>query len=244
MANSPTTEQAPNSPAVVPPSIQGRLSFSTPTDDFVAFVRSRENEYKGRDGRGKEQHYVPLTELYTYWTIPKIREACESYSEAFPTRHRLIKDRYLRVFSTLVFIGKLSYLPAFQRMGLGDQRFPDTTLPNDWEQSPSHRSMFDDFKSHQWTFFPVILDRDSLDDTWLPPERILPLRVQAKIREQLYSDRATITKVQFHPSCNSLVKVSWRRRSIPGSFMDLCAVPDFIFLQRVTAHTRRTHPTY
>lgn len=208
MANSPTTEQAPDSPAVAPPSIQGRLSFSTPTDDFVAFVRSKENEYKGRDGRGKEQHYVPLTELSTYWTIPKIREACESYSEAFPTRHRLIKDRYLRVFSTLVFIGKLSYLPAFQRMGLGDQRFPDTTLPNDWEQSPSHRSMFDDFKSHQWTFFPVILDRDSLDDTWLPPERILPVRVQATIREQLYSDRAAITKVQFHPSCNSLVKVS------------------------------------
>lgn len=230
MANSPTTEQAPYSPADAPPLIQSRLSFSTPTDDFVAFVRSRENEYKGRDGLGKEQHYVPLTELSTYWTIPKIREACESYSEAFPTRHGLIKDRYLRVFSTLVLIGKLSYLPAFQRLGLWDQKFPDTTLPGQWEQSPSYKSMFDDFKSHQWTFFPVILDRDSLDDTWLPPERILPVRVQATIREQLYSDRAAITKVQFHPSCNSLVKVSWRRKPTPRSFVDPCAVPDFIFV--------------
>lgn len=203
-------DQGSDFPAIAPPSIQGRLSFSTPTDDFVAFVRSRANEYRGRDGFGKEQHYVPLSELSTYWTIPKIREACESYSEAFPTRHRLIKDRYLRVFSTLVLIGKLPYLPAFQRLELWDQKFPDTTLPGQWEQSPSHRSMFDDFKSHQWIFFPVILDRDSLDDTWLPPERILPVRVQGTIRAQLYSDRAAITKVQFHPSCNSLVKVSWK----------------------------------
>lgn len=149
-----------------------------------------------------------------------IRDTCESYSEAIPTRPRLIKDRYLRIFSTLVLIGKLPYLPAFQRLGLVDEKFPDTILPGPWEQLPSYKSMFDDFKNHQWIFFPVILDRDSLDDTWLPPERILPVHVQAKIREQLYSDRAAITKVQFHPSCNSLVKVSWRKnRSLEASLV-------------------------
>lgn len=217
MTDSATTEQPPYGPAVTAPSIHGHLSKSTPTDEFIAFVQSKAKEYTGRDGRGEEQHYVPLTELSTYWTIPKMREVCESYSETVPTKYRLLKDRYLRVFSTLVFIGKLSFLPAFQRLGLLDQRFPDTFLPDYWEQSPSHRSMFDDFKSHQWTFFPVILDRDSLDDTWLPPERILPVRVQATIREQLYSDRAAITKVQFHPSCNSLVKVSRRRNQSLGA---------------------------
>ena len=211
MADTPIHELTPPGPAVTPPPIHGSFSNSIPTDDFAAFVRSKENDYKGRDGRGKEQHYVPHSELLAYWTIAKIRDACESYPARIPTRPSLIRDRYLRVFSTLVFIGKLSYLPAFQRNGFRDEKFPDTTIPEPWEQSPSHKSMFVDFTRHQWIFFPVILDRDSLDDTWLPPERILPICVQATIREQLRDERAAITKVQFHPSCNSLVKVSWRR---------------------------------
>lgn len=216
MADTPTHEPAPYGPASTPPPIYGFLSNSIPTDDFVAFVLSKQNEYKGRDGRGIEQHYVPHDELLQYWTIGRIRDACGSYSEAITTRHHLIRDHYLRVFSTLVFIGKLSYLPAFQRNSFKDEKFPDTTLPGSWEQSPTHRSMFDDFKRHQWIFFPVILDRDSLDDTWLPPERILPICFQTTIREQPHSERAAITKVQFHSSCNSLVNVSRRREPNPG----------------------------
>lgn len=207
-ADSPTTEQAPHGPVVTPPPIHGRVSNSTPTGEFLAFVKSKKDEYKGRDGRGKERHYVPYTELLEYWTTDRIRDACESYDEAIAVRYSLIRSRLLRVFSTLVFIGQLSYLPDFKRNGYYDEKFPDTTLPEPWEQSPPYKSMFNDFKNHQWKFFPVILDRDSLDDNWLQSERILPVCVQAKIREQFSGERAAITKVQFHPSCNSLVGVS------------------------------------
>lgn len=216
-AGTPTDEQAPHSTAETPPSIQGHLSNSTPTDAFVDFVRRKKAEYKGRDGRGKEQNYVPHTELYTYWTDARIREACQSYSEGITTRHNLIRSRFLRVFSTLVYIGKLSYIPAFQQNGLCDQRFPDTTLPGSWIHSPCHGSMFDDFKEHQWIFFPVILNRDSLENTSLPPERILPLSIEETIRSQSHIDRAAITKVRFHPSCNELVNVSWRTKTINGN---------------------------
>lgn len=67
--------------------------------------------------------------------------------------------------------------------------------------------MFDDFKSHQWIFFPVIIDRDILDDRSLPPEQVLPLCFQDTIRGGHHHNRATIAKVKFHQSCNNLVEV-------------------------------------
>lgn len=242
MAYSTTTEQATHGPAITPPPIQ-RLLNSTPTDNFLKFLETKQVEYIGRDGLGREQTYVPHTELAKYWTIAKIRDACDSYSEGIATRHRSIKDHYLRVFSTLLSIGELGYFPSFRRNGLSDQKFPDATIPKDWEQWPAHRSMFENFKKQQWMFFPVILDRDILDDTWLPPERILPVRIEATIRERLHNDRASITKVQFHPSCNNLIKVSWRREPNPrpGHCLACCAVSDFIFPHRVTARHRRIH---
>lgn len=158
---------------------------------------------------------MPHNELFRYWTIARIRDACESYSEGIDTRPDLIRNRYLRVFSTLVYVGHLAYIPAFQQNELWDQRFPNTTLPGPWAPVPSYRSMFDAFKDHQWMFFPVILDRDSLDSSWLPPERILPIHIEEIIRPQLHSERAAITKVRFHPSCNSLVKSDGTAESNP-----------------------------
>ncbi|KAG6359692.1 hypothetical protein INS49_010744 [Diaporthe citri] len=204
----PTEDQTQDLMDETPPFVQEHPlnPNSAPTDEFVEFVQRKKNEYRGRDGSGMEQHYIPHTELLTYWTDARIQDVCESYAEGIVTSLDLIREQYIRVFSTLVYTGNLSYIPAFQKNELWDQRLPATTLPGPWEQLPSYQAMFDDFKSHQWTFFPVILDRYSLDDTWLPPERILPICAQATIREQLHSDRAAITKIQFHPSCNSLLK--------------------------------------
>lgn len=228
-AGTPTDDGASHAAAANPPPIQGRLSNSTPTDDFTEFVQRKRQEHKGRDGYGREKGYVPHNELLEYWTIARIRDACESYSEGFDTRHALIRNRYLRVFSTLVYIGELSYFPLFQQRELSDRTFPHTTDPGPWAQVPIYGSLFNGFKSHQWTFFPMILEADILDDTWLPAERILPIRIQATIREQLHSDRADIRKVQFHPSCNSLVKVSWKTKPAPESFLNLWAVSEFVF---------------
>lgn len=204
----PTHDPTPYAAAVNTPPIYGHLSNSTPTDAFAEFVQRKRQEYEGRDGYGRVQGYVPHNELLKYWTPARIRDACESYSEGITTRHDLIRKHYLRVFSTLVYIGKLSYIPAFQQYVLEDGRFPDTTPPGPLAQAPSYKSMFDDFKDHQWIFFPVVLDRDKLDNTWLPSERILPICMEETIRSQLHSERASITKVQFHPSCNKLAKVS------------------------------------
>lgn len=204
----PTHDPTPYAAAVNPPPIHGHLSNSNPTDAFTEFVQQKRQQYKGRDGYGRVKGYVPRDELFNYWTVSRIRDACESYSEGITTRHNLIRNRLLRVFSTLVYIGKLSYIPTFQYHGLSDQRFPDTTPPGPLSQAPSYKSMFDDFKDHQWIFFPVILDRDTLDNTWLPPERILPICIEEPIGSQLHREKASITKVWFHPSCNELAKVS------------------------------------
>lgn len=216
-ADTPTDEQTSHSTNETPRPTQDHLSNSAPTDLFAEFVRHKRREYKGRNGYGMEQGYVPHNELFRYWTIARIQDACQSYSEGIATRHDLIRNRFLRVFSTLVYIGKLSYIPAFQQHGLCDQRFPDTTLPGSWIQLPSYGSMFNDFKAYQWIFFPVILNRDMLENTSLPPERILPLCIEDTIRSQSNIDRAAITKVRFHPSCNEIVEVSWRNETNNGS---------------------------
>ncbi|KAI3394706.1 hypothetical protein diail_2291 [Diaporthe ilicicola] len=195
----------PRGTAGTPSFVHAHFSNSIPTDAFLEFVQQKRQNYKGKNGHGEVQYYLPLSELLTYWTIPRIRAACESYSERIIVKHNVIRDRFLRVFSTLVYIGSLSYLPAFQRRDLSDQRFPDTTLPGFWESSPAHMSMFENFRNHQWMFFPVIIDRDSLDDRLLPPEQILPLWSEEVIREKFHN-RASITKIRFHPSCNNLIK--------------------------------------
>lgn len=213
MAAPSVVEQTPAfGTAETSPYVPGRLVDSRPTDAFVEFVMRKQQDYEGRDGHGRSRSYLPLTELSAYWNGNRIRNACESYSERIiqVTDLNIIRTNYLRVFSTLVYIGSLSYLPAFQERGLSDQRFPDTTLPGFWNSSLAHKSMFEAFKRHQWMFFPVIIDRDSLNGRLLPPEQILPLSSEETLRRRDYEDRATISKIKFHPSCNNLVRVGSR----------------------------------
>ncbi|KAJ0124541.1 hypothetical protein J7T55_005879 [Diaporthe amygdali] len=185
---------------------QNDLAAAGPTDAFLEFIERKRSEYKGRNGYGKEQHYLPRSELFTYWTIARIRDVCESYSEDMSIRCELIKHRYLCVFSTLVYIGQLSFLPAFKRFDLTDNKFPVNTVPGVLEKSEPYIAMFNSFQKNHWMFFPVVLDRDSLDDTLLPPERILPLCFEETIRPRAGNDRAAFTRVCFHPSCNNLIK--------------------------------------
>lgn len=203
MANTPSGGHTAETPSF----IHSHLSNSAPTDAFVEFVQKKKHKYKGRNGHGEEQHYLPRSELFAYWDISRIRSACESYSEDITIRPSLVREHYLCIFSTLVYIGQLSFLPAFKRFDLTDERFPDNTPPGVWENSPFYIPMFNIFQRNQWMFFPLKLDRDRLDDTSLPPERILPLCFEETIRSKMPTDRASITKVCFHPSCDNLFKV-------------------------------------
>lgn len=215
MLLSKTAAQTPHWPCESPQRNQGRLQVPIdmePTNTFAEFLREKEKRYRGRNGYGEEQFYIPLRDLKEYWTLRRIRTACDSYSPNIYIRPELIQCHYLRVFSILVHIGMLSYMSTFHDHGMSDNRFPVNgslsmvlgPLP------PSLEAMDSYFQKYQWMFYPVVLDQDELDHTTLSPKRILPLCSEEEIGRRMAAreEAATISKVNFDPSCNRLCEVS------------------------------------
>lgn len=102
------------------------------------------HKVKGVNGTGNQADYVPYTALEEYWQhdrISKILLSC-NYEKAINVMITEVMKRFLRIFSTLVYISrsgapKVSYIEQFCRLDLDDHNLPFTTGPLAFSEAPT-----------------------------------------------------------------------------------------------------------
>jgi hypothetical protein len=198
--------------AAIAPSSHLNANPSPATFAFVNFIHNHRR--LGRDGLGQKRYYVPFSTLHDYWEEDyKIQDVIGNNSIALPTD--VIRSRFLRVFSTLVYTGLVSCLPEFAKHSLHDGVFPLIKFPAaHWPDAPLYVDMFDKLQPEQWMFFPLEFHHDKLIDVELAARHILPLASEELLVD---GDAAQIFKIEVDKSCNMLHNV--RLRIAPRVFI-------------------------
>ena len=124
----------------------------------------------GINGRLEVQKYVPARELKKYWSEENVRQVIESIIPNIPVQFETITGRYLKVFSTLVFIDQPEHIRLFLKQGIGDNKLPLDSLPDTWN------GVVDKFLVEQWQFCPWDFIIQESDMRELYTRQILPVR--------------------------------------------------------------------
>lgn len=127
--------------------------------------------HKGTDCDGRERQYVRHSTLVNYWNPDQFADFIQCFrpEQAHLILRRKIRDRYLRVFSTLAFASAANPDVVQELMLLVNNKVSDDRLPSGEPEnylSPDAWRLFDE---HQWTFFPI--DLASTDKDWLRLDR-------------------------------------------------------------------------
>ncbi len=177
-----------------------------PFSKFAEFVADTKSKNIGHDIAGNPKKYVPYSALVTYWTTGSISRVLR----AFPGSGRLdididlIKRRYLRIFSTLVYTSPAAvnnFQNLFISKNLDDKRLPWRSRPSEWPDEKFFRDFFKQIAPHQWQFFPFDFSRDNLHDLRIDDECILPIDPTTPIAQ---GSAATIERFEVHPESNNL----------------------------------------
>jgi hypothetical protein len=174
-----------------------------PVLDFTRHVDEKKNNYIGRNGRDESKPFIPVAELEKYWKKRKIEAVCKAYKPHLPTTFDAIQTHSLRIWSILVYLGKVQYFHIFPSNNISDDQLPFGVIPPALS-APAYHELFQDIFEYQWLFCPLVLDYARLSDLKLEPRHILPFHGQEKVK---VSDAAHIFKVRVHKECNKAIKV-------------------------------------
>lgn len=122
--------------------------------------------------RTKKASFVPFHALKAYWSPDRLEVVLSLLSPA--PSIKAVRDRYLRVFTILVLLDEIELLESFTSYGLEDTHWPRVEPFPQWPATTEFAQFFDEFKHHQWKYFPLDLDEDELIDRKLSPNHILP----------------------------------------------------------------------
>ncbi|CAN9134019.1 unnamed protein product [Alternaria alternata] len=116
---------------------------------------------------------VSIRALQTYLSTDRVRKLL-LYINISSNYERIVRDRYLVVFSVLLSIHRGPYITSFvQYDQLVDERLPFLSR-DDWPEVC--KVIFDEFYEAQWKFCAKRLVYDRLNDTRLHADEIVPFR--------------------------------------------------------------------
>jgi hypothetical protein len=191
---SPTTLHSPVAPC-------DQLSIPSTVVDFLNYIEdSTELAVEASPPSLHTRPFVPISTLSRYLTDDRVRKILSS-SYAPASACPQVRSGYLRVFTILVRIRKLSYLRHF----LANPRLSDTFLPfvndSDWQGEP--RDFFHLFFEAQWQFCAQKLEPNILNGDYHIDERvIIPIVGRRAIKK---GPDSTSAEVEVHPDYNHLV---------------------------------------
>ncbi|KAF2466682.1 kinase-like protein [Lindgomyces ingoldianus] len=151
----------------------------------------------GTDGNGEVMRYVPYGDLKHYWSSERINSVLQSCT--LPTS--MVDDiyqRFLRIFSILVFIDRPQYLKVFRRRGINDENLPFSGhWPYRTNEGDDFQLALRDIYQNQWTFCPIEFGQKIMYKRKLETCQILPF-----VREQNLGAGgfAECYKVRIHSS--------------------------------------------
>ncbi|KAM0425860.1 hypothetical protein ACHAPT_008798 [Fusarium lateritium] len=155
------------------------------------------SEREGQPPR-KDCLYVPPSLLKEYWDKNPVRQVLDSCS--LHANADQITKRFLRVFSTLVYIGQPENVTLFTLKNRDDYQLPILELPREFPPA------LQEFWEQQWMFCPLEFSRDLVYKRELHSRHILPVTYRESLRDNAYGgDGPSIRKVEIHPKCNSIL---------------------------------------
>ncbi|QGI85876.1 uncharacterized protein FFB20_10578 [Fusarium fujikuroi] len=149
------------------------------------------NARTGVNGFGEDKKYVSGTQLENYWSPTTLCEIISTIDPPIAVSVDTIRQMYLRIFSILVFIGKLGNISLFSKPGINDSNLPLGTN----HLLPEWRGCLDEFLIQQWQFCPWAFPRLESDERQLPARQILPLRYEAQLTREGWSSPAARIQV-------------------------------------------------
>ncbi|OTA62684.1 kinase-like protein [Hypoxylon sp. EC38] len=165
----------------------------------MSFAKWTDNiKRSGEDGNGQPAEFVSPCDLTTHWSHKRIKELLKDYRVVGATVDTIL-CAYIRVFSILVFIDRLDYLPEFMEYGLNDCSLPLTQRPFGWPENRQLDQVFEYFQEFQWKFCPFEVSRHSLVGQRLDTRHILPINSKKVIRK--LRGESEVIRVDFHTDC-------------------------------------------
>ncbi|KAF5716911.1 serine threonine kinase [Fusarium mundagurra] len=170
--------------------------------EFRQWVQN--NARTGVNGFDKEEKYISDTQLADYWSPANLYEIISNTNPPISLPVDTIRQIYLRIFSILVFIGKLGNFSLFSKRGYNDSSLPLGTN----HLLPEWHGCLDAFLDEQWQFCPWAFPERESDERQLPARQILPIRYEVPVtREGWTSPAARINVVNIDEDyCQSIPK--------------------------------------
>lgn len=177
-----------------------------PFAHFGHFVAGQKQTHNGQDITGNTYAYIPQPVLEEYWTINRISKVLQAHIPTIPANIRVLKQRYIQIFSILVYIDGVRHLDKFTSQSLDDSRLPLKQLPTEWPVDYHHKQLVDIFSREQWTFCPLEFTLYKLDNRDLPSDLVLPIERLEVIQ---HGDISKVQKFIINDACNFLVPKVW-----------------------------------
>ena len=154
--------------------------------------------------------YLSRKHQREFWTRQNVLAALRAQPTTESADVKTIQNKYLGVFSLLVYCDRISYLKEFfLSHNLHDSLFPLSKAPGQWSTAPFLEDFFELIKEHQYRFFPLVLSRDGLVDHHVPPGCILPI-TEVEVIHGGDPDEASVYKIKVDPEYNELVSIQLR----------------------------------
>jgi hypothetical protein len=123
---------------------------------------------------------VSIRALQTYLTTDRVRKLL-LYVTSSSNYERIVRDRYLVVFSVLLAINRGVYITNFvQYDQLADERLPFLSR-DEWPEVC--KVIFPEFYEAQWKFCAKRLVYDRLNDTRLHADEVIPFKRKEVLKE-------------------------------------------------------------
>ncbi|KAF4454846.1 serine/threonine protein kinase [Fusarium austroafricanum] len=175
-------------PAVLQASLHKLAIMTTLTQleaDFRQWVGSHARP--GINGFGKEDKYVSGAQLEHYWRSPgNFSDILRTINPPIFVSFDTIREKFLRVFSILVFISQTATITLFLEEGMNDDKLPleERNLPLEWPRC------FGAAMKDQWQFSPWEFIKHGSDSRRLLPNQILPVRYKEVLTREVWGSAA------------------------------------------------------
>lgn len=153
--------------------------------------------------------YVTEDILSRYWTVKAVAQILNTgYHMPIAISADTIITQHLRVWSTLVFIGRPEFITWFHKKARNDEYFYASGLTEAAEQDSLLQMMLKAFKQEMHKFWPVRFRSPVMHKRELDSGRVLPIVSWRQLSQTYFMPRTVTYEVVLDPICCEYVNVS------------------------------------
>ncbi|KAK7994270.1 hypothetical protein PG991_015858 [Apiospora marii] len=163
--------------------------------EFSDFVKK--NSIEGTNMEGQNSPYIAIHHLDEYWSEVDLMQESLNHVGPNPTNPSTILDAYVRIWSTLVSIGRPQFIDWFIKHEYTDERLPDNLvrITDDYLIN----EMLGDFDQARWKFMPLLFHKgNKMQGKSLDHRHVLPITFEDRLTPPDDGGKTIIWKVRIH----------------------------------------------